>query len=226
MKIIIVGDGVVGYTLAEILSKDGNDVTIIDKNEEALKKASETLDVLCIKGNGANASVLIDAGVKEADILIAATSSDEINMVCCLTGKKLGVSHTVARIRDPEYANELSLLKKELDLDMVINPDQATAYEIARLLKFPAATNVETFAKGHIEMIEIKAEPTLSIIGKKLKEISENLKSVLIGVVKRGSEVIIPNGDFIVLENDILHIIGHPSKVYNFCKNIGVKMKK
>ena len=123
MKIIIIGDGKVGYSLAESLSKENNDVTIIDKDPEALKKASEFLDVMCIRGNGVSTSILMEAGVSAADLLIAATTSDEMNMVCCLTGKKLGADHIIARIRDPEYAGELSILKRDLGLDMVINPE-------------------------------------------------------------------------------------------------------
>ena len=120
MKVIIIGDGKLGFHLAENLSREDNDVTIIDKNPEALRKADGRLDVMCIKGNGLSTSVLLEAGVQEADILIAATNSDEMNMVCCLTAKKLGAQHTIARIRDPEYADELSQLKMDLDLDMVI----------------------------------------------------------------------------------------------------------
>ena len=130
MKIIIIGGGKVGYNLAENLSREDNDITIIDKNADALKKAAEYLDVMCIKGNGLSTRVLTEAGVKEADLLIAVTNSDEMNMVCCLTSKKLGVDHTIARIRDPEYAEELSQLKEDLSLDMVINPEQAVAAEI------------------------------------------------------------------------------------------------
>ncbi|WP_252891319.1 NAD-binding protein [Thermoclostridium stercorarium] len=121
MKIIIIGDGKVGYSLAEQLSKEDNDVIVIDKDPDALRRANENLDVLCIRGNGVSTKVLFEAGIDEADVLIAATASDEMNMVCCLTGKKLGAAHTVARIRDPEYADELSLIKNELGLDMVIN---------------------------------------------------------------------------------------------------------
>jgi len=134
MRIIIIGDGKVGYSLAENLSKENNDVTIVDKNPDALKKASEYLDVMCIRGNGVSTKVLMEAGVKEADLLIAATTSDEMNMVCCLTAKKLGAKHTIARIRDPEYASELTTLKKELGLDMVINPEQAAAKSKAAAL--------------------------------------------------------------------------------------------
>ena len=121
MKIIIIGDGKVGYSLAENLSKENHDITIIDKNPEVLRKSAESLDVMCIKGNGVSAKILLEAGVQTADLLIAATSSDEMNMVCCLTGKKLGAANTAARIRDPEYAHELNVLKTQLELNLVIN---------------------------------------------------------------------------------------------------------
>lgn len=227
MKIIIIGGGKVGYSLAENLSKESHDITIIDKNFEALKKAGENLDVLCIKGNGVSARVLLEAGVKESDLLIAATNSDEMNMVCCLTAKKLGVNHTIARIRDPEYASELSLLKTELGLDMVINPEQAAANEIARLIKFPPAVNVEIFAKGRVEMVEIKVTKNMSVAGMYLKDIAEKFSScVLIGAVLRQNEVIIPDGGFEIRENDKIYIIGRPSKVFDFCRRIGINVRK
>lgn len=227
MKIIIIGDGKVGYNLAENLSKENNDVTIIDKNSEALKKADEFLDVMCIKGNGLSTKVLLEAGVNEADLLIAATTSDELNMVCCLTAKKLGAGHTIARIRDPEYADELSQLKDDLDLDMVINPERAVAGEIARLLEFPPAVNIDIFAKGQVEMVEIKVTQDMSIIGMSLKDISKKLSSsILIGGVLRDDDVFIPKGDFIVEENDTIYIVGKPLKVFHFCKRIGIHVQK
>ena len=171
MKVIIIGDGKLGFNLAENLSREDNDVTIIDKNPEALRKADGRLDVMCIKGNGLSTSVLLEAGVQEADILIAATNSDEMNMVCCLTAKKLGAKHTIARIRDPEYADELSQLKMDLDLDMVINPEQAVAGEIARLLEFPSAANIEVFAEGRVVMMEMKVTRDMPIAGMSLKSI-------------------------------------------------------
>lgn len=222
MKIIIIGDGKVGYSLAENLAKENNDVTIIDKNAEALKKASENLDVMCIRGNGVSTKILMEAGVKEADLLIATTTSDEMNMVCCLTAKKLGANHTIARIRDPEYANELSLLKADLGLDMVINPEQAAASEIARLLRFSSAANVEVFAKGLAELVEIKVTDGMSVIGMTLKGIFNKISSsILIGAVLRQGEVIIPKGDFEICEDDTIYIIGRPSRVSDFCKKIG-----
>lgn len=227
MKIIIIGDGKVGYSLAENLSKENNDITIIDKNSDALKKASENLDVMCIRGNGLSTKILLEAGVKEADLLIAATTSDEMNMVCCLTAKKLGVTHTIARIRDPEYANELSILKEELGLDMVINPEQAAAGEMAKLLSFPPAINVEMFAKGRVEMVEIKVNGPMSVIGMKLKDIPNKISShILIGAVVRNNEVIIPNGEFEFRVDDMLYIIGRPSRLFDFCRRIGIYIQK
>lgn len=227
MKIIIIGDGKVGYSLAENLSKEDHDVTIIDKNSEALKKASENLDVMCIKGNGVSTKILLEAGVNESDLLIAATTSDEMNMVCCLTAKKLGVEHTIARIRDPEYASELSVLKAELGLDMVINPEQAVAGEIARLIKFPPAFNVEIFAKGRVEMVEINITRNMSVAGMHLKDIVNRFSSsVLIGAVLRKDEVIIPDGEFEIRENDTIYIIGQPSRVFDFCRRIGIHVQK
>ncbi len=227
MKIIIIGDGKVGYSLAESLSKENNDVTIIDKNPEALKKASEFLDVMCIRGNGVSTGILMEAGVREADLLIAATTSDEMNMVCCLTGKKLGAHHTIARIRDPEYASELSILKRDLGLDMVINPEQACASEIARVLNYPSAVNVESFSKGRVELVEINVTTQMSIAGMKLRDINGKISSsILIGAVQREDEVFIPNGNFKILDNDQIYVIGKPSNILDFCARIGIYAQK
>lgn len=222
MKIIIIGAGKVGYNLAESLSKSNYDVIIIDKNYAALSKAEENLEVLCIRGSGVSTSILMEAGIETADLLIAVTSSDEVNMVCCLTAKKLGVKHTIARIRDPEYAKELSLLKEELDLDLIINPEQAAAEEIANVLNFPIAINVENFAKGRVKMVELKATKEMGIIGIPLREMGNRLvSSILIGVVIRKDEVIVPNGDFVIEEGDRIYVIGKPSNLYNFCRLSG-----
>lgn len=221
MKIIIIGAGKVGYSLAENLSKEGNDVIIIDKNAEVLKRAEENLDVMAIKGTGVRTKILLEAGIESVDLLIAVTSYDEVNMVCCLTAKKLGALHTIARIRDPEYAEELTMLKEEIDIDMIINPEQAAADEIARILNFPSATNVESFAKGRVKMVEVKVKAGMSIVGIKLKDIPNKFsESILIGVVIRAGEVIIPNGDFEIREDDDIYVLGKTSSVFNFCKHL------
>jgi trk system potassium uptake protein TrkA len=228
MKILIIGDGKVGFTLAENLSRDAeNDVTIIDKNAEALRATIESLDVRCIKGNGVSAGVLREAGVDEADLLVAATSSDEMNMVCCLTGKRLGARHTVARIRDPEYADELSTLKDDLELDMGSNPERAVAGEIARLLEFPTAAGVEVFARGRAEMVEIKARAGMPTANMPLREVSKRLtSSILIGAIQRGGEIIIPSGDEVIRADDRLHIVGQPARIFQFCAQLGLHRQK
>lgn len=227
MKIIIIGAGKVGYSLAESLSKSDHDVIIIDRNYAALNKAEENLEVLCIRGSGVSTGILMEAGIDTADLLIAVTNSDEVNMVCCLTAKKLKVKQTIARIRDPEYAKELSLLKDELELDLIINPEQAAAEEIANVLNFPIAVNVENFAKGRVKMVEIKAAKEMGIVGVPLKDIgSKFLSSILIGVVVRDDEVIIPNGEFVIQEDDNMYIIGKPSSLYNFCVLSGKSPQK
>jgi len=219
MKTIIIGAGKVGYNLALALSKENHDVTIIDNYSGALAKADENLDVLCIKGNGVSTNILLEAGIKDADLLIAVTNSDEVNMVCCLTGKKLGAAKTIARIRDPEYARELAMLKEEIGLDMVINPEHAAAEEIALSLSFPAAIDVENFAKGRVKMIELRVTDNMPVVGTKLKDLpGRYLQSVLIGAVLRNEKVIIPKGDFEIREDDIVYVLGNPSGLMNFLK--------
>jgi len=223
MKIIIIGDGKVGYSLAENLSNEDNDVIVIDKDPEALRKADEFLDVLCIKGNGLSTKVLIEAGVKEAQLLIAATASDEMNMVCCMTAKKLGAGHTIARIRDPEYADELILFKNDFGIDMVFNPERAAARDISRMVRFPQAAKIEILARGRVELVEIRITAGNSIVGMKIKEIAEKISpAILIGAIVRNNDIIIPKGDFRIEEGDIVHIVGKPAIVSNFCRQIGI----
>ncbi|MGM9973400.1 MAG: Trk system potassium transporter TrkA [Clostridiaceae bacterium] len=230
MKIIIIGAGKVGYTLAESLSKENHDVTVIDKRADVLEKVDNNLDVMCIRGNGVSTTVLHEAMIEDTDILIAVTESDEINMVCCLTGRTLGAKNTIARIRDPEYAKELSLLKEQMGLSLVINPEQAAADEIANSISFSSAVNVEHFAKGLVRMVDLKVTSDMNMAGKTIKKIDrETNSSVLIGVVVRGDKVFVPNGDFILEENDEIYVIGKYSKVFKFCKFYNkqpMKMKK
>jgi len=218
MKIVIVGDGKVGYTLAEHLVQEEHNITIIDKNEEALRKADESLDVMCVKGNGARISVLKEAGIEEADILIAVTSRDEMNMVCCLTAKRIANVRTVARIRDPEYFEEYSDLRENMGIDMIINPEFSAAYEIAKILQFPSAMNVENFFGGRVRLAEfrIKEGDTL-LVGKKLAQLGDKLpRNILFTVVERGDDIIIPNGDFELQAGDLLYIMGYVNDCARF----------
>jgi len=222
MKVIVVGAGKVGYTIAKSLVSNNNDVTVIDKNAEVLREVENTLDVLCIKGNGGSASVLLEAGADKADLLIAVTGRDEVNMICCLMAKRLGTASIGARIRDAEYAKELSMLKEELELDLVINPESSTAEEIVHLLSSAGALRMESFAKGRVRMAELKVTPDMPIIGKKLLDLFNNRKHhALVGAVDRNGEVIIPNGEFVIKENDVIYLIGKSSSIFSFSKSSG-----
>ena len=165
MKIIIIGNGKVGYTLAEQLSIANHDLTIIDQHSTALQRADSSLDVMCISGNGASIRTLLEAGARQADLVIAVTNYDEVNIVCCLLAKKLGAKHTIARIRDPEYSADAPLLKEEIGLDLIINPELAAAREISRVFRYPSATGVDTFARGQVEMVGFTIEQDDEITG-------------------------------------------------------------
>lgn len=222
MNIIIVGDGKVGLATAAHLSKEGHNVTIIDKDEEALRKADETLDVMCVYGNGARAVILQEAGIESADIVIAVTSKDEINMVCCITAKRLGNVRTIARIRDPEYYEDVDILRNELGIDMVINPEFSAAAEIANILQFPAAMNVESFFSGKVRMVDFRVTEDDMLIGATIAKISQKLpKNVLFAAVEREGEAIIPNGQFEFAAGDKIYVIGQISGITKLFKAVG-----
>ena len=224
MRILVVGDGKVGHVLAEHLTREGHDVVIVDTDEEALQRSEDTLDVMCVRGNGANAKTLIDAGAQKTDIVIAATAGDEINMLCCLVAKRLGAQYAIARIRDPEYNESLSLLRKELDIDMAINPERATAQEISRLLRFPFANNIESFARGRVEMVEFRAQERDAVVGKPLREIAakvHGIPQVLYAAVEREGSVIIPGGDFVIEAGDRVHVAADVVTITEYFRFLG-----
>ena len=170
MKIVIVGDGKIGSTLAEQLSREGHEITIIDRSGEPLQQTSEDLDILCIEGNGATYATQMEAGVDAADLLIAVTMSDELNLLCCLVAKKIGARHTIARVRNPEYSGELSLISEDLGLSLSVNPELLCATEIARTLRIPSAIKTDTFANGHVELLKVQIPPDSILAGKTLME--------------------------------------------------------
>ena len=188
MEIIIVGCGKVGQTLVEQLNDDeSNNITVIDLLPAKVNETAARYDVMGVVGNGATHTVQQEAGIKNADLLIAVTGSDELNLLCCLIAKKAGNCHTIARVRSPEYSSEAPYLKEELGLAMVINPEQAAAAEIARVLRFPSAIKIDTFAKGRVELLKFKLPEDSPLVKLTVKEISTKLHcDVLVCTVERG----------------------------------------
>ncbi len=222
MKIIIVGCGKVGSTLAEHLSQEGHDITVIDHHWDKLKYLSDRIDMLGIEGNGASITTQREAGIQGADILIATTNSDELNLLCCLIAKKAGNCQTIARIRDPEYFNEMQYIREELNLSMVINPEQAAADEVARIIKFPSAMKVDMFARGRVELIKLSIPEGSKLDGMRLTEMDSKLGcKVLICTVERGEELLIPHGDFTLSVGDIVSFIAPHSVALQFFRESG-----
>lgn len=207
MKIVIIGDGKVGFTLTQALSREGHDLVVIDTHRGALAQAADHLDVMVMEGNGASASMQREAGVATADLLIAVTSADETNLLCCMIARKLGCKHTIARVRNSEYLEAQYLLREELGLSMSVNPEKIAAREIFGLLKFPSFTKRETFAKGRAEIVAIPVHEGSKLDGMPLPQLYKALKiRVLICAVERDGEVIIPDGSFVLRDGDIMHV--------------------
>lgn len=224
MKIIIVGCGKVGVTLAEQLNNEGHDITLIDQDSSALESVINSIDVLGVAGNGAVYAVQQEAGIHEADLLIATTNSDELNMLCCLIAKKAGDCHTIARIRNPEYAAEINFIREEMNLSLAINPELAAAREISRLLKFPSAIKIDTFAKGRVEIMKFQIPGNSVLHELKVREVPSKLKcSVLICAVERGTDVVIPNGNFQLKTGDKVSFVAPPAESMGFFKAAGIE---
>ena len=224
MKIIIVGCGKVGTTLAEQLNRENHDITLIDCDSEALQSISDSTDVMSVTGNGAVYQVQMEAGIKEADLLIATTNSDELNMLCCLIAKKAGNCHTIARIRNPEYSAEINYIREELNLSLAINPELAAAREIARLLRFPNAIKIELFAKGRIELLKFMIPKDYILDRMKVMDVVSRLKSnVLICAVERGDDVVIPDGNFEMRGGDKISFIAPHADCADFFRKAGIE---
>jgi trk system potassium uptake protein TrkA len=227
MKIVIVGDGKVGYTLTKQLSQEGHDVVVIDSNKRILQESQDALDVAVVDGNGVSVEVQREAGVDTSDLLIAATSGDEINLLCCIVAKKLGCRHTIARVRNPEYDQQIRFLKEELGLSMVINPEKAAALEIFRLLQFPAFLKRDSFAKGSVELVELKLKEGNSLIGKRLSQFRAIANvNALVCAVEREDVITIPKGDFTLMEGDKITIAADAADLVRLIKNLGVYSPK
>lgn len=217
MNIIIVGCGKVGQTLAEQLNEEENNITVMDLDAAKVNDVVNRYDVSGVVGNGATHLKQLEAGIKSADLLIAVTGSDELNLLCCLIAKKTGNCQTIARVRNPEYSTEAPYLKEELGLAMVINPEAAAAAEIDRVLRFPSAIKIDTFAKGRVEMLKFKLPEGSPLINCAVKEIVSRFHcDVLVCTVERGGEAYIANGDLVFAGNDIISIIASPKNANDF----------
>ncbi len=226
MNIIIVGCGEVGETLAVELLGGGNDIAVIDLSAAKIKSLSQRLDIMGIVGNGATHTVQIEAGVESADLLIAVTDSDELNLLCCMIAKRHSNCHVIARVKNPVYSNEAAYLKGELGLAMVINPEFAASEEIARILRFPAATQIDTFAKGRVELLKFRLPVDSVLVGMSVKRVAQELKTnVLICTVEREDASHIVNGDFVFKSRDLISVVASPKSAEDFFKKIGYKGK-
>ena len=221
MKIVIAGAGVVGESLCSELSAEGNDVILIEKEEKILNKIVENYDITGLVGNGASYETLLEAGTDTADIFIAATESDELNIISSIVAKKIGTKFTIARVRNPEYSSNMQFVRKELGISFMINPELEAAKSIANKLMFPFALSVENFFGQRAGFISIKVEKDSFLNGMQLKQLEFNPKDkVIICTVRRGENIFIPSGDFTILEGDIVHIAGSKESVHKFYDKI------
>lgn len=226
VKVCIVGGGKIGGALAQQLSGTGCEVTVIDRELAVVNRIANALDVISYQGNGASYTILQEVSAGEADIFIAVTGSDELNILSCLTAHMMGAKHTIARIRNVEYAQQSEFYMDRLGLSMTINPEFAAAREIQRLLHFPLATRIELFARGRAELVEMKVEKNNRMIGRSLMEINKGMGiNLLICAVVRDNKIEIPNGDFTIQEGDVLYITGAPKEFNDAFKKMNLSVK-
>lgn len=222
LKIIIVGCGKVGSTLTQQLSKEGHDITLIDKSPKKLQATAEMYDVMGVVGNGASYSVQMEANIENTDLFIAVTGSDELNLLCCTVAKRVSGCSTIARVRTPDYSEEVGYLREKLGLTMIINPELEAANEVARILFLPTALEVNAFAHGLAEMIKVKIPEKNFVDGRSIAEVSKSISAkMLVCAVERGGEVYIPSGDFILKAGDLISFVASRQNAREFLKEIG-----
>lgn len=224
MNIIIVGCGKVGSTLADQLNEEGNNITVVDVSSKYVDDVTTRYDVMGVVGNGATHTVQKEAGIENADLFIAVTGSDELNLLCCIIARRAGHCRTIARVKNPIYSAEAAYLKDELGLAMVINPEYAAAEEISRVLRFPSAMKIETFAKGRVELLKFKLPEQSPLVGMSVKDTVIKLHcDVLVCTVERGSDAYIAKGDFVFEGKDVISIIASPKNAQDFFEKIDYK---
>ena len=225
MNIIIVGCGKVGHTLTERLVREGHDITVVDTSERVIRDTTEVFDVMGIRGNGASLSVLMEAGLQKADLIIAVTGSDELNLLCCTIARKAGGNlAAIARVRNPDYSKELTYLRQQLGLSMIINPELEAAREIARLLSSPQALTISAFARGHAELVRFRIPAGNRLCGKRILELGDILRfDFLVCAVGREGSVRIPDGSFLLAEGDEIMIVASTRDVHRIFESIDMR---
>lgn len=226
MKIVVAGCGNVGYTLAEQLSSEGHEITLLDTDGERLEFVVDTLDIQGVEGNAISYNVLKEAGLENADLFIAVTNEDEINMLGCLMARKIGNCKTIARVRNPQYFEDIKYIKEELGLSMHVNPESAAAREMSMLIQIPSAMDIDTFDKSRINMISMKIPENSSLANMAIYDIRTKVSpNMLVCVVRRGEETFIPNGMCLLREGDIISFVIPMDEVYSVFKKAGIKAR-
>ena len=227
LNIIIVGCGKVGMTLIEQLSKEGHDITIIDKNATKVQEMSNLYDIMGLVGNGASYSVQMEAGIEHADLIIAVTASDELNLLCCTVAKQVGDCAAIARVRTPDYSKEAGYLREKLGLTMIINPELEASLETARILYLPTALEVNSFAHGQAEIVKFKIPEGNLLDGMTIATLGKSITNeILICAIEREGEVYIPGGNFQMAKDDIVSFVAPRRHIRSFLKKIGFKTKQ
>lgn len=228
MKIIIAGGGKVGQTLARQLAAEGHDLTLIDRKPRVLESFVEHYDAMAVSGNCASKEALLSAGVKDADLLIAATNADEVNLLCCMTAHGLNPNiHIIARIRTPEYAEQIMTMRHVFPLSMTVNPEKQAAIEIERLLKFPGFLRRDSFAKGRAEIVELRVDAASKLCNVALSEMGNIVKCrVLVCAVLRAGTAVAPSGNFVLKEGDRIFVTAPTGNLAILLKNLGIITRK
>ena len=227
LKIIIVGCGKVGANLVDQLSKEGHDITVIDKKAEKIQDITNIYDVMGLVGNGASYSTQMEAGIEETDLIIAVTDSDELNLLCCTVAKRVGKCAAIARVRTPDYSEETGYLREQLGLAIIINPELEAAREVARILYLPTALEVNSFAHGQAELVKFKVPEGNLLNGLSLAYLGKNITNdILICAVERNGEVYMPNGDFVLHSGDVVSFVSERHIARDFLKQIGLATRQ
>lgn len=227
LKIIIVGCGKVGANLVDQLSKEGHDITVIDKKTEKIQDITNIYDVMGLVGNGASYSTQMEAGIEETDLIIAVTDSDELNLLCCTVAKRVGKCAAIARVRTPDYSEETGYLREQLGLALIINPELEAAREVARILYLPTALEVNSFAHGQAELVKFKVPEGNLLNGLSLAYLGKNITNdILICAVERNGEVYMPNGDFVLQSGDVVSFVSERHIARDFLKQIGLATRQ